>query len=108
MTETSASSAPASSTSAASSTEAFIYRNLTIKPFVKQTEQNETTVRWGKYKMDVERQFRFFGITDTELKKDGLLIYGGEDLIDSTRPTNARKRRCLQDLNTQDRQTVPI
>ena len=67
---------------AASSAEAFIYRNLTIKPFVKQTDHNETVVRWGKYKKDVERQFRFFGITDPELKKDGLLIYGGDDLID--------------------------
>ena len=82
MTETSASSAPSSSTSTASSAEAFIYRNLTIKPFVKQTDHNETAVRWGKYKKDMERQFRFFGITDPELKKDGLLIYGGEDLID--------------------------
>lgn len=66
----------------ASSAKAFIYRNLTIKPFVKQTDHNETAVRWGKYKKDVERQFRFFGITDPELRKDGLLIYGGDDVID--------------------------
>ena len=83
MTETSASSAPSSSTSTGSSAEAFIYRNLTIKPFVKQTDHNETAVRWGKYKKAVERQFRFFGITDPKLKKDGLLIYGGKALIDN-------------------------
>ncbi|KAK3731357.1 hypothetical protein QZH41_007150 [Actinostola sp. cb2023] len=57
-------------------------RNLNIKPFVKQADSNDTAVRWERYKKDVERQFRFFGITDPETKKDGLLIYGGEDLVD--------------------------
>ena len=33
-------------------------------------------------KKEIERQFRFFGITDPETKKDGLLIYGGQDLVD--------------------------
>ena len=34
----------------------------------------------GKVEKDIERQFRFFGLQDP--KKDGLLIYGGEELVD--------------------------
>lgn len=39
-------------------------------------------MKWQKYKKEIERQFRFFGITDPETKKDGLLIYGEQDLVD--------------------------
>ena len=63
-------------------TNLIIHRNLNIKPFIKQADANDTAVRWQRYKKDIERQFRFFGITDPETKKDGLLIYGGEDLTD--------------------------
>ena len=63
----------------------YIQRYLTIKPFMKQTDNNETAVQWGKYKKDLERQFRFFGVTDPETKKDGLLTYGGADLVDIDR-----------------------
>lgn len=34
------------------------------------------------YKQYIERQFWFFRITDPATKKDGLLINGGEDLVD--------------------------
>jgi hypothetical protein len=61
---------------------AIIHRNLTIKPFLKQADNNDTALCWQKYKKEIERQFRFFGITDPETKKDGLLIYGGQDLVD--------------------------
>ena len=73
MTDTPSSTTPGSAT---------IHRNLTIKPFIKQTDSNDTAVNWQKYKKEIERQFRFFGITDPETKKDGLLIYGGQDLVD--------------------------
>ena len=83
MTDTNTSNAASSDPGAAGGVgPSYIQRNLTIKPFVKQTDNNETAVRWGKYKKDLERQFRFFGVTDPETKKDGLLIYGGEDLVD--------------------------
>ena len=59
-----------------------INRNLTIKPFLTQTDSNDTAVLWQKYKKEIERQFRFLGITDPETKKDGLLIYGRQDLVD--------------------------
>ena len=36
----------------------------------------------GQWKKDIERQFRFFGINDPELQKDGLIIYGGRDIAD--------------------------
>jgi hypothetical protein len=33
-------------------------------------------------KKEIYRQFRFFGITDSDSKRDGLLIHGGQDLLD--------------------------
>ena len=71
----------APSNSSATPNHSTINRNLTIKPFITQTDSNDTAVR-QKYKKEIERQFRFFGITDPETKKDGLLIYGGQDLVD--------------------------
>lgn len=59
-----------------------INRNLTLKPFVKRADNNDTAVQWQKYKKEIERQFRFFGISDPETKKDGLSIYGGQDIVD--------------------------
>ena len=72
-----------------------IHRNLTMKTFLKQAivinnfsnnyeqaDNNEMALRWQKYKKEIERQFRFFGITEPVTKKDGLLIYGGQDLVD--------------------------
>ena len=35
-----------------------------------------------KWKKDIERQFRFFGLTDPEVKKDGLIIYGGSQIAE--------------------------
>ena len=72
----------APSSSSKTPNNATIHRNLTIKPFIKQTDSNDTAVNWQKYRKEIERQFRFFGINDPETKKDGLLIYGGQDLVD--------------------------
>ena len=57
----------------------YVHRNLTIKPFLKQSNSRHD------WKKDIERQFRFYGIQDPIAKKDGLLIYGGEELV-STMP----------------------
>jgi hypothetical protein len=78
MTDTS--EEPNSSTGA--NTPMAIQRNLTIKPFLKQTDSHDTALQWQRYKKDIDRQFRFFGITDPDTKKDGLLICGGQDLVD--------------------------
>ena len=59
-----------------------IQRHLTIKPFLKQADSHDTALQWQRYKKEIDRQFRFFGITDPNTKKDGLLIYGGQDLVD--------------------------
>ena len=42
-----------------------------------------TPVRWNRYKKGIERQFHFFGIIDSTIKKEGLLIRRGDHLIDS-------------------------
>ena len=57
-------------------------RHLNITPFVIDRDPTNTANRWDKWKKDIERQFRLFGIYDTELKKDGLIIYGGRDIAD--------------------------
>ena len=57
-------------------------RQLNITPFVIYRDPTNTANRWAKWKKDIERQFRFFGIGDSQLKKDGLIIYGGRDIAD--------------------------
>ena len=56
--------------------------NFNIKPFTKQADPNDTAVHWQHYKNDIGRQFCFFGITDPATKKDSLLIYVGEYLVE--------------------------
>ena len=55
-----------------------------IKPFVKQANNKDTAVTCAvkNTKKEIYRQFRFFGITDSDSKRDGLLIHGGQDLLD--------------------------
>ena len=55
-------------------------RQLNITPFVIDRDPTNAANRWGKWKKDIERQFRFFGIQDPGLKKDGLILYGGHDI----------------------------
>ena len=57
-------------------------RQLQIKPFIISSDVNETAMRWSKWKKDIDRQFRFFGFTDPTVKKDGLIIYGGQEIAD--------------------------
>ena len=57
-------------------------RQLNVKPFIISGDGNETAVRWLKWKKDIERQFRFFGLADPSIKKDGLIIYGGQHITD--------------------------
>ena len=57
-------------------------RQLNIQPFSISDDNNETALRWDKWKRNIERQFRFFGLEDPETKKDGLIIYGGQQIAD--------------------------
>ena len=78
---------PGSSKSANVSTNiSVINRQLNVRPFQTTQNRTETATRWEKWLKDIERQFRYFGITEPETKKDGLMIYGGQikaDLEDS-------------------------
>ena len=69
-------------------------RQLNITPFVIDRDPTNTANRWDKWKKDIEHQFRFFGIYDLELKKDGLIIYGGHDI--------ANLKDSLPDVETTD------
>ena len=57
-------------------------RQLNITPFAIAGDPTNTANRWAKWKKDIERQFCFFGIGDPQLKKDGLIIYGGRHIAD--------------------------
>ena len=74
------------STSAVAATQnasvTVINRHLNIAPFQLTRGSNDTAVCWAKWKKNSERQFRFFGIEDPQLKKDGLIIYGGQEIGD--------------------------
>ena len=56
-------------------------RQLNIQPF-SISDDNETALCWDKWKQNIERQFRFFRLEDPERKKDGLIIYGGQQIAD--------------------------
>ena len=56
-----------------------VNRYLNIAPFQLTRDSNDTAVRWAKWKKNIERPFRFFGIEDPQLKKDGLIIVYTED-----------------------------
>ena len=55
---------------------------MNIAPLQLTRDSNDTAVRWAKWKKNIERQFRFFGIEDPQLKKDGLIIYGRQEIAD--------------------------
>ena len=55
---------------------------MNIAPFQLTRDSNDTAARWAKWKKNIERQFRFSGIGDPQLKKDGLIIYGGQEIAD--------------------------
>ena len=57
-------------------------RQLNIQPFSISDDNNETALCWDKWKQNIERQFRFFRLEDPERKKDGLIIYGGQQIAD--------------------------
>ena len=59
-----------------------VNRQLNIRPFNMSNDANDTAVRWTKWKKDIEQQFRFFGLTDPVVKKDGLIIYRGSQIVD--------------------------
>ena len=75
-------SQPSTSTTENQLNITIVNRQLNVKPFHATRDLTDTASWWDKWKKDIERQFRFFGITDPDLKKDGLIIYGGQDIAD--------------------------
>ena len=55
-------------------------KSFNIKPFITDRDSTKTANKWDQWKKNIERQFRFSGISDPDLKKDGLIIYRGEDI----------------------------
>ena len=60
-----------------------VNRQLNIRLFNISNNANDTAVWWTKWRTDIKQQFRFFGLTDPEVKKDGLIIYGGSQIAKS-------------------------
>ena len=70
------------------------YRQLNIAPFAVDRDPTYTTNRWDKGKKDLDFQFRFCGIHDSELKKYSLVIYSNHDI--------ANLEDSLPDVETTD------
>ena len=55
-------------------------RNLKIAPFSHADDQISTGNGWQDWIEDIERQFRFFKITDAQDKQDASIIFGGKEM----------------------------
>ena len=55
-------------------------RNLKTQPFVPKDDQITTGKAWEKWLEEVERELRYFKISDPADKTDALIIYGGKEI----------------------------
>ena len=55
-------------------------RNLTIKPFTVDEDHIATGEKWDEWLDELEREMRFFRISNAEDMKDAMLIYGGVEI----------------------------
>ena len=55
-------------------------RNLKTNPFLPTDDPLETGKAWEEWLEEIEREFRYFRITDAMDKKDALIIYGGKEI----------------------------
>ena len=55
-------------------------RNLKIIPFTVDEDHIATGEKWDEWLDELEREMRFFRISDPEDKKDAMLIYGGVEI----------------------------
>ena len=55
-------------------------RNLRSPPFIAPDEPCATGNAWEEWLEAIEREFRYFKITDPIDKKDALIIYGGKEV----------------------------
>ena len=54
-------------------------RNLRTQPFVVPEETNHVGKAWEEWIEGIEREFRYFQITEVADKKDAIIIYGGKE-----------------------------
>ena len=100
-----------SQTSASVNNISVINRQLNVRPFQINENRTETASNWEKWLQNIERQLRYFGINDPEMKKDGLIIYGGPNnrrfRRDTSRHYRGRSRpRSLRTTRKQAKQTL--
>ena len=71
-------------------------RNLKIQPFTPKDDQITTGKVWDEWLEEIERELRYFKISDSADKKDALIIYGGKEIarLEKSLPDP------LEDLNT--------
>ena len=69
-------------------------RNLQIRPFTVEDDHIATGEKWEEWLEELEREMRFFRISEPEDKKDAMLIYGGAEI--------RRLEKSLQDPNEGD------
>ena len=69
-------------------------RNLRSQQFVPSDDQLSTGKQWEEWIESIEREFRYFRITEPVDKKDALIIYGGKEI--------ARLERSLQNEEGDD------
>ena len=55
-------------------------RNLTIKPFTVDKDHKAMGEKWDEWLEELEREMRFFRISDAGNMKDTTLIYGGVEI----------------------------
>ena len=69
-------------------------RNLRTQPFVVPDNTNRVGKAWEEWLEGIEREFRYFRITEAIDKKDAIIIYEGKEI--------ARLEKSLQDPETAD------
>ena len=69
-------------------------RNLRTQPFIIPDEMNAVGKAWQEWLEGIEREFRFFKISEAVDKKDAMIIYGGNGI--------ARLEKSLPDPETGD------
>ena len=79
-------------------------RNLRTKPFTPEDDQITTGKAWDEWLEGIEREFRYFKISDPTDKKDALIIYGGKHLeiarLEKSLPNPATQLEEYEKLKT--------
>ena len=70
------------------------YRNLCTQPFTIPDEMNAMGKAWQEWLEGIEKEFRFFKISEAVDKKDAMIIYGGNEIT--------RLEKSLPDPETGD------